>query len=84
MELKPLYQKSFYGKAEVKRKGDAEILYSYGTPVLAHINGNYFRLSIGKMETEYLESATTLKHVKAFSGLNKRQYTSLPSLKEGI
>lgn len=38
MELKPLYQKSFYGKAEVKRKGDAEILYSYGTPVLAHIN----------------------------------------------
>lgn len=34
-DLKPLYQKSFYGKARVEVKDDGtETLYSYDTPII--------------------------------------------------
>ena len=34
-ELKPLYQKSFYGKAKVIVKGDTKYLRSYDTIVMS-------------------------------------------------
>lgn len=60
-ELKPVSQKSFYGRAYVYVADDGtETLYSYGTPVARRkANGAYERLWGGY-------SATTAKHVKAF------------------
>lgn len=74
-ELKPSHeqnQKSFYGKARVQidNKGTA-FLYSYNTLILSKdINGNYIRYWDGW-------SQTTGKHIKAFSGLNKKEYENI-------
>ena len=72
-ELKPITsQKSFYGKAivEVDDNGD-ETLYSYNTPIIKKmVDGTYKKLWNGW-------TATTGKHIKAFSGLNKAAFMGL-------
>ncbi len=74
-ELKPLpeqNQKSFYNKAmvEVDEEG-TEYLYSYNTLIMTRdMDGNCIRLWDGW-------SQTTGKHIKAFSGLNKKQFLNL-------
>ena len=74
-ELKPTNkqnQKSFYGKAFIMIDEDGtKKLYSYGTLIMTEdINGNYTRLWDGW-------SQTTGKHIKAFSGLNKKEYENI-------
>lgn len=69
-ELKPLNQKSFYGKAFVEVDGDTETLYSYNTRIMYRKNGTYHAVWNGW-------SATTGKHIRAFSGMNKREYMRL-------
>lgn len=73
-ELKPIDgSKSFYRKAHVYRATDGtETLYSYNTAVLRRDpSGRLVRLWNGW-------SATTGRHVRAFCGLDKRGYLSLP------
>lgn len=74
-ELKPTpeqNQKSFYDKAYVKQNIDgSESLYSYNTLIMTRdINGNCTRQWDGW-------SLTTGKHIKAFYGLNKKQFLNL-------
>ena len=72
-ELKPTNgQKSFYGKALVKRNTDgSETLYSYRTPIIKQTSdGELVRLWDGW-------SATTGSHIKAFCGLSKAEYNQL-------
>lgn len=74
-ELKPSHeqnQKSFYNKAYIKIDEDGtEFLYSYNTLILSRdINGNYTRYWDGW-------SQTTGRHIKAFSGLNKKEYENI-------
>ena len=67
-------QKSFYGKAKVYVTGDneAEVLFSYNTMIIAR------DLRDGKLYPIWNGwSATTGKHIKAFCGLNKKQYREL-------
>lgn len=77
MEIRELHpvngQKSFYGKAVVLTFADGtEILRSYDTQVLKRTpTGKYLRMWDGW-------SATTGKHIKAFSGLNKAGFDKLP------
>lgn len=74
-ELKPLpeqNQKSFYNKAVVRvDKDGTQKLYSYNTLIISRdAQGNYKR---------YWDdwTQTTGKHIKAFSGLNKKQFLNL-------
>lgn len=68
-------RKSFYGKAHVVDKNGVKTLISYTTPV-ARIdkNGQICRLWDGW-------SATTGRHIAAFCGLNKREFSALPLVK---
>lgn len=64
--------KSFYGKAKVIVTDEGEYLRSYNTIVMYRDNnGNYYSTWNGW-------SATTGRHIKAFSGLNKAGYFNLP------
>lgn len=65
-------QKSFYGKAQVRVDDDgSRTLLSYGTEIVKrHANGFLQRLWGGW-------SATTGKHIKAFCGLNKKEFDKL-------
>ena len=72
-ELKPTNgQKSFYGKALVKRNDDgSETLFSYGTPIIKQTAaGELVRLWDGW-------SATTGRHIKSFCGINKAEFDRL-------
>lgn len=73
-ELQPVNgRKSFYGKAFVKVEDNGtETLYSYNTPILSRsITGELKRRWGGW-------SQTTGTHIKAFCGLNKAGFFSLP------
>ena len=75
-ELKPLpeqHQKSFWGKARVIEHADGgKTLISYETAVAKkEPDGTIVRLWGGW-------SVTTGKHIKAFCGLNKKDFFSLP------
>lgn len=74
-ELTPLpgQQRSFYGKAKVAIYEDGtRKLCSYNLGVLRQDpDGTYHRLWGGW-------SATTGRHIKAFSGLSKAEYMALP------
>lgn len=74
-ELKPTpeqNQKSFYNKAMIKvNEDESKSLWSYNTLIMTRdIDGNCIRLWDGW-------SQTTDKHIKAFSGLNKKQFLNL-------
>ena len=72
-ELKPVYQKSFWGRAWVYScpNGD-EVLRSYDTLVMSRKpDGTLVRHWGGW-------SATTGKHIYAFCGLHKAEYEKLP------
>ena len=64
-------RKSFYGKAYIEKDEDKEVLVSYSTKIMERTNGEYFRYG-----GHY--SATTLRHIAAFSGRNKAAYYELP------
>ena len=74
MKVYELYaenQKSFYGKAIIKEDNEGQTLYSYNTAILTiKNNGDMVRHWSGW-------SATTGKHIKAFSGLNKAAYMAM-------
>lgn len=65
-------QKSFYGKAVVfVEHNGTETLCSYGTPIIKRTqNGTLVKLWNGW-------TATTGKHIKAFCGLNKKEFEKL-------
>lgn len=74
--LKPLPEQNqidFYRKAKVVVQDDgSETLYSYDTAVLRkNVDGTYTRLW-----DSY--STTTGKHIKAFSGMTKKEFDKLP------
>lgn len=70
-ELKPLYQKSFYGKAKVIVKGETKYLRSYDTIVMSR-DGN------GKLHRYWNGwSATTGKHIRAFCGIGKTEWNKM-------
>ena len=74
--LQPLpeqHQKSFYDRAIVYEYLDGrEVLFSYGTKILEKLDDSTFiRVYDGW-------SQTTGKHIKAFSGLNKKSFFDLP------
>ena len=73
-ELKPTAeqgQASFYGKAIVIENGQDAVLYSYGIKIMTRkANGEYVR-----HWNDW--SMTTGKHIKAFSGMNKKEYMQL-------
>ncbi len=73
-ELKPVDgRKSFYGKAYIGIDNDgAETLYSYGTPIIRRKNGEMRRLWNGW-------SATTGRHIRAFCGMNKAEFSAMPT-----
>lgn len=66
-------RKSFYGKAVVMIDDNGtETLYSYNTPIIERTpTGEMLKLWDGW-------TATTGRHISAFCGLNKAQYTALP------
>ena len=71
-ELKPIDgRKSFYGKAFIENVNGVETLYSYGTKILSRSNNKFTRYYDGY-------TATTGRHVKAFCGLNKKEFLSIP------
>ena len=63
--------KSFYGKAIIRTDNDGtETLYSYGTPIVRRDKNGLHKLWNGW-------SATTGRHIKAFCGLNKKDFDAL-------
>lgn len=74
-ELKPLpeqNQKSFYGKAQVRINDDGtQVLYSYGTEIMSKNPDG----SLTKIYDDWTQ--TTGKHIKAFCGLNKKEWDLL-------
>lgn len=66
-------RKSFYGKALVEIAQDGtETLYSYNTPIIKRTPaGNLVKIWDGW-------TATTGRHIKAFCGLDKKQFAALP------
>lgn len=65
-------RKSFYKKARVREYASgARVLFSYGTPVIADIDGEYIDLWGGW-------SATTGRHIASFCGINKAGWRALP------
>lgn len=66
-------QKSFYGKAFVREDDDgSKTLYSYNTPIIrVNPDNSYTRLWDSW-------SLTIGKHIKAFCGMNKREFESVP------
>lgn len=70
--LKEQHQKSFYGKGivSVDENGN-QTLFSYGTRIIE-------KTADGKLKKHWKGwSMTTGKHIKAFCGLNKKEYESL-------
>lgn len=66
-------QKSFYGKAIVIIDDEGtETLISYDTPIIE-------RTADGKLNRLWFSgwTATTGRHIKAFCGLNKKQFMAL-------
>lgn len=62
-ELEPINQKSFYGKAIVKKAGGMNVLTSYESQVAVyHEDTRKFEITV----RAGLLSATTLKHIAAF------------------
>lgn len=77
IELKPdehSKQKSFNGKALIDTNSNT--LLSYLTPIMRKVGENrYIRLCNDACLTN-----TTLKHIKAFSGLSKAEFIKLPHM----
>ena len=64
-------RKSFYGKAKVVVEDGVETLFSYDTLIMKRVGDEYKRIYDGW-------TATTGRHIKAFSGLNKAGFEALP------
>ena len=68
-------KKSFYGKAIVIEEDGLKKLYSYNTLIMIKKDDRYY-----KVWDRW--TSTTGKHIKAFSGLNKKEYMVLEVLKD--
>ena len=82
-ELQPVNQKSFYGKAQVEFLPDKIVLWSYDTPIMERRLDDDSLARYGWMFENYKGEwvdwgATTGRHIKAFCGLNKKEYMKLP------
>lgn len=64
-------RKSFYGKCFVTEENGVKTLFSYNTKIMSEdSNGNYHRY--------YNDwTATTGRHIKAFCGMNKKEFMKL-------
>lgn len=73
-------RKSFYRKAFVEVVNGEEKLISYETPIAIKKDGKIIRIFDGyTSDGEYVGfTATTLRHIKAFCGMNKKEFTALP------
>lgn len=74
-DLRPIdRKKSFYGKARVCVESDgSEVLYSYNTPIIR-------REKSGRLHRLWFSwSATTGRHIRAFCGMNKAEFSALPA-----
>lgn len=70
--------KSFHGKAWVIQCANgAEALVSYNTIVAVKVGGRVYRCWKTE-DSEAKLSATTLRHIAAWCGLNKKAYEALP------
>lgn len=71
-ELNPgTIQRSFYGKALVRENDDgSRTLFSYLTPIMTKTDKGYVKHWEGW-------SATTGRHIHAFSGMLKKEYDKL-------
>ncbi len=70
-ELQATKQKSFYGKAIVQEENGVRTLFSYDTKIISVMPDG----SLKKYWNGW--TATTGKHIKAFCGLNKKEYMAL-------
>lgn len=79
-ELKPTVgtRKSFYGKALVQLEDDgSKTLFSYMTPIARRNPGG----TLSKLY-EKEPSQTTWRHIKAFTGITRKEWDLLPLIKE--
>ena len=73
-------RKSFYGKAYTITENGKETLYSYGTPIMERrTDDTFIRLYDGYVDGKEVGfTATTMRHVRAFCGMNKKEFMALP------
>ena len=79
-ELKPTVgtRKSFYGKALVQLGNDgSKTLFSYMTPIARRNPDRTLSKLYGKTPSQ-----TTWRHIKAFAGITRKEWDSLPLVKE--
>lgn len=87
--------KSFYGRAFVRKYDDgSESLFSYDTEIIWRSpNGKNWRvwegswiLRHGPFNTVYEDfyewTATTGRHIRAYCGLNKKEFLALPCVRD--
>ena len=64
-------RKSFYGKAIVVDENGVKTLFSYNTKIISKEEN-------GTLHRYYDDwTATTGRHIKAFCGLNKKEFTNM-------
>ena len=90
VELAPFSgQQSFYHKASALLTPFYNALFSYNTPILFYRDGQLIRLNDGytieldrgwrgKEYKEVKVSRTTMNHITAFCGINRKEYLALP------
>lgn len=79
-ELKPIVgtRKSFYGKALIQIEDDGtKTLLSYTTPIARRNTDGTLSKLYGKEPSQ-----TTWRHIKAFAGITRKEWDSLPLVKE--
>lgn len=71
-------RKSFYGKALVQLEDDgSKTLFSYMTPIARRNQDGTLSKLYGKEPSQ-----TTWRHIKAFAGITRKEWDSLPLKKE--
>ena len=65
-------KKSFYGKAIVVDENGVKTLFSYNTKIMSMDNDG----SIRRYYDDW--TATTGRHIKAFCGMNKKEFMEMP------
>ena len=63
--------KSFYGKCYVEKEDGVETLFSYNTKIMSKDDNVNFKRYYAKW------TATTGRHIKAFCGMNKKEFMNL-------
>ena len=82
VELEPITQKSFYGKAQIYYDDDmgTASLFSYGTFMVEILDGTVFHFNMN----EYDYTRTTMKHVNDFLERHGLDRTNLAEVRLSI